>query len=918
MMGMASSCCGSSRKISPRAGRSSDGMSHRALVALMRTGAQCAPNSVPMLRLLCDTGVPGLMLRWDVRHESDHIQRSLHGNQPGAKDVLSIEWVLPSACEQGSESSEASGSTTSTSSTGAKSSRSYWSSWSLFAQRPLRSEFRRVVLYLHGGAYLLCTPGSLRGITYNMAASLNAAVCVPEYRRPPEHPVPLPMEDALLAYRHILETMPGAQIVLAGDSAGGGIAAAMPADRELTQKQLGEPESSLASHNPFASNGLVTRFAEYIPLLNKGVQKLHSRHGQKEALERARRKNPVGADGYLTRAAERIPGVSSVVQELHRHAGRDTAAARARDHNPLGANGFITKVGEHIPVLADGIRCLHHFKGQTEAEERARAHSLQKHLSKDGALVKLAELLPGSNLIAATVLDFQGHHEEAEHALDLLHNWRNFGSADGALARVAMMVPGVDVIAFGLHANAGNFAQAVRSISKTRWVDLKGDSVVVLLKTSSLHDFEIEGIEVAELVIRPTATFIGGGLLDLCANLLEVNQHGQRRWSVKSWAKDSIIGMANHSLHNSYQQLVEMVPSMGSLAMKNLNSVLADLCAKSLLMRMLLPQALPTSPQLLQDLQQSIPRLSARHGRLSVQAVRASPGNPSRSAKSASPAPVLCVMGLGLAWHSVSSLACLAGIASIGCAAGLGLGRTIRRLFVPWLNDQNEEAWAAGAATPAPVFIRHGPAQASSSSAASSSRAKGYAGPNGQGCRSDTTDNGENEPNAAIIELPCEDVLRLTSHFCSSFFAKMPLCRLLGERLFSSLKGMLVRCLADSVDGTSTVPFVLNMQVPEQVSLVNGTPVWLPKLHFVVVADVRLDPDGPYLACARLAVRDDVINQVLDVLSTQIASMDLRDLDHRLASFTEPVHLESEVVLSWSKRGDARLEIHNLKMHLGL
>ena len=56
---------------------------------------------------------------------------------------------------------------------------------------------------------------------------LQAPVCVLEYRRPPEHPVPAPMEDAIAMYRHLLTTYPNADILLAGDSAGGGIASAM-------------------------------------------------------------------------------------------------------------------------------------------------------------------------------------------------------------------------------------------------------------------------------------------------------------------------------------------------------------------------------------------------------------------------------------------------------------------------------------------------------------------------------------------------------------------------------------------------------------------------------------------------------------------------------------------------------------------
>ncbi|CAE7774226.1 DUSP13 [Symbiodinium pilosum] len=189
--------------------------------------------------------------------------------------------------------------------------------------------------------------------------------------------------------------------------------------------------------------------------------------------------------------------------------------------NPLGHNGFLMKAGEHLPLVADGLRCYHKFKGQTEAEERARAYSLQRYLGKDGALVKVAELLPGSNLIASAMLDLRGHHQEAQEALNLLKNWQQCGSPDGPLAKVAEMLPGVDVIAFGIHVQSGNFAQALRSISKTRWTTITGDSVVINMMVETLHGWTITNLEVVNLDVDPVASFMYGGLLDVVMLLIE-------------------------------------------------------------------------------------------------------------------------------------------------------------------------------------------------------------------------------------------------------------------------------------------------------------------------------------------------------------------------------------------------------------
>lgn len=83
------------------------------------------------------------------------------------------------------------------------------------------------ILYLHGGAYVLGAPRTHRSITGTLARETGAAVFVPDYRLAPEHPCPAAVEDAVAAYRWLLDTgWPADRIALAGDSAGGGLAVA--------------------------------------------------------------------------------------------------------------------------------------------------------------------------------------------------------------------------------------------------------------------------------------------------------------------------------------------------------------------------------------------------------------------------------------------------------------------------------------------------------------------------------------------------------------------------------------------------------------------------------------------------------------------------------------------------------------------
>lgn len=89
-----------------------------------------------------------------------------------------------------------------------------------------RSE-QRIVLYLHGGAYCVGSPATHRALTGRLALASGARVFAADYRLAPEHPFPAALEDACAAYQGLLDAGPQpADIVLAGDSAGGGLSVA--------------------------------------------------------------------------------------------------------------------------------------------------------------------------------------------------------------------------------------------------------------------------------------------------------------------------------------------------------------------------------------------------------------------------------------------------------------------------------------------------------------------------------------------------------------------------------------------------------------------------------------------------------------------------------------------------------------------
>jgi acetyl esterase/lipase len=94
------------------------------------------------------------------------------------------------------------------------------------------------ILFFHGGGYIWMTPwthlplvGAMLGVTGGTCLSV-------DYRRAPEHPFPAAVEDAVRAYRWLLASgVDPATLVLAGESAGGGLVAATL----LALRDAGEP-----------------------------------------------------------------------------------------------------------------------------------------------------------------------------------------------------------------------------------------------------------------------------------------------------------------------------------------------------------------------------------------------------------------------------------------------------------------------------------------------------------------------------------------------------------------------------------------------------------------------------------------------------------------------------------------------------
>lgn len=81
----------------------------------------------------------------------------------------------------------------------------------------------RIVLYLHGGGFVVGSVKTRRMFTSYIANKLGYNVAAPEYRLAPEHPFPAAPRDCFAVYRALLKEYAPGRIVLLGESAGGNL-----------------------------------------------------------------------------------------------------------------------------------------------------------------------------------------------------------------------------------------------------------------------------------------------------------------------------------------------------------------------------------------------------------------------------------------------------------------------------------------------------------------------------------------------------------------------------------------------------------------------------------------------------------------------------------------------------------------------
>ncbi|MGO9452040.1 MAG: alpha/beta hydrolase [Candidatus Binataceae bacterium] len=140
----------------------------------------------------------------------------------------------------------------------------------------------RAILYLHGGGYVIGSINTHRSLAGRLSRAAKARVLLIDYRLAPENPHPAAVDDALAAYRWMLQQgLKPSRIAVAGDSAGGGLtmatlvairdaklplpAAGVPMSPWVDLEGIGESMTSKAAADPIVQkSGLLNMAAAYL------------------------------------------------------------------------------------------------------------------------------------------------------------------------------------------------------------------------------------------------------------------------------------------------------------------------------------------------------------------------------------------------------------------------------------------------------------------------------------------------------------------------------------------------------------------------------------------------------------------------------------------------------------------------------
>jgi monoterpene epsilon-lactone hydrolase len=192
---------------------------------------------------------------------------------------------------------------------------------------PCEHTDERLLVYIHGGGYSLGSAATHRPLAVRLARAIGSEAILPDYRLAPEHPCPAALEDVLAVWRALPQQV-RARAILAGDSAGGGLALALSMSLRDAGEQL---PSALVLLSPWTdltiSGESVDRLAEHeVMLARPGLELMAARYAGSLARDDVRASPLFGRFEGLPRMLIQVGGHEVLLDDARRVAQRASDA----------------------------------------------------------------------------------------------------------------------------------------------------------------------------------------------------------------------------------------------------------------------------------------------------------------------------------------------------------------------------------------------------------------------------------------------------------------------------------------------------------------------------------------------------------------------------------------------------------------
>ena len=229
-----------------------------------------------------------------------------------------------------------------------------------------------LLVYLHGGGFVVGSPASHRQTAARLARAAGARALLVDYRLAPEHPYPAALEDVMKVWRRLHdEKRENRRLVLAGDSAGGGLA--MLAMTRMREESLPLPLAAVAI-SPWADYAGTTPSLDAHAHLDPTVQR--------EGVEKMAALYLDGADPWSPQVTPLRADLQDLPPILIQAGGAETLLG---DAHQLAERARGAGVEVELDVWPEMIHAWHVFAARLEEGQQAidaAGRFLRRHLSR--------------------------------------------------------------------------------------------------------------------------------------------------------------------------------------------------------------------------------------------------------------------------------------------------------------------------------------------------------------------------------------------------------------------------------------------------------------------------------------------------------------------------------------------------------